>query len=210
MNWFKKEGDLLFFYKGEIDLFGLPENNGFIENYLVVEEKEFVLDWKMEVEREFEETEKKIHRYDRLERFATCLGQLLGDKGRVEEELERWLRRRLIDDSREGCWVCLKKLLREYGCPKYYNRIPRIIELLFNEKVVVADGKCWFRVMEDFSRMSEKFDLLEEGKRNYFLPLRYCALMLLMLNGAQFNYYIPLVLTPRKRGELRELFDLLY
>lgn len=208
MKWFKKEGDLLFFYKGDLDLYGLPEQNGFKENYLVVEEKEFVLDWKMEIEREFQE-EKKIHRYDRLERFETCLGQLLGDKGRVDFELENWLRRRLVDESREGCWICLKKLLREYGYPKYYNRIPRIIYLLFNEQVVVADGKCWFSVMQDFSRMSEKFDSME-NKRNYFLPLRYCALMLLMLNGARFNYYIPLVLTPRKRVELRNLFDLLY
>jgi len=65
-------------------------------------------------------------------------------------------------------------------------------------------------VLEKFIQMSEKFDRIKHSlERKYFPCLRYVAIRLLDIYGADFQYYIPIVKTPCKVEPLAEIFNIL-
>jgi len=102
----------------------------------------------------------------------------------------------------------VRMVLKAYGYRKYYNSIPSIIWMLqggrqrFESRIVE-------QVMDDFMRMSHRFDRLETG-RSYFPNLRYVLLELLELNGFCFGFDVVKIRTKRKRIVMETIFEQLY
>lgn len=75
------------------------------------------------------------------------------------------------------------------------------------EKKLGWDGEMVEGCMEDFKRMSWRFDQTGVG---YFPNLRFTALRLMAINGVTFGYWIPLLRTERKIEGAIEIFNKLY
>lgn len=66
-----------------------------------------------------------VHRYNRVERFEFVLGQLLGLRGHVPEEIVEMCEE--VDRDKRVVWDSVRGVLKANGKRKYYNRIPGII-----------------------------------------------------------------------------------
>ena len=69
------------FTTNQIDDYGLPEDNGWLDRYWVIESKKLQLSF--EQEQTLQSLKKQPHFYCRKTRFRTCLFQLLGKSGFV-------------------------------------------------------------------------------------------------------------------------------
>lgn len=155
---------------------------------------------------------RKIHRYDRVERFKTVLMHLLGGRGSVPLDVLQDVENRVVRFSIQTVWLDVQKILRVNGYGKYFNRIPYILRYLGFKPKIVFSGSIVDLCMQDFMRMSVKFDRIKSDleERKYFPSLRYVALRLLEIHGTTFEYEIPLVKTPCKVQVLDDIFNKLF
>jgi len=182
---------------GEPDVYG-------VWKYFVREDKTFVCDWRQIVDLE---RERPVHRYCRFERFEAILHHLCGG-GWVAEEIVEEVMEQVEDWDESRVWLNVQKCLRGMGMRRHYNRIPYILGQMGLGEVM--NRKPCGLVLEKFSQMSQKFDRIKHGlTRIYFPCLRYVAIRLLDMYGADFRIFVPIVKTPCKVAVMSEIFNIL-
>lgn len=194
-----------YYSRDDLDLYGYPENWG-VNDYGVVDGQPIMeLQWG-------NVTYKKIHRYDRIERFKTTMYHLLGINGRVKWQIIKTIRKIGFDKNPDRVWDSIRKILKETGNTKYYNRIPSILAIMQYDKVIDwgNDMELVLTCIREFYRMSENFDAANGKYGTYFPNLRFTALRVMMMNGVVFEYYIPLFRTKRKIDPAIDIFNELY
>lgn len=207
------EGDLPIYTTDQIDLYGYPEDWG-VENYLVIEEREtshpMVTDYEMECERRG--ALRPIHHYNRVERFQSILYQLVGSRGVVPRLVVQTIRTEGYDAHPDRVWNSIRSILKKHNWSLYYNRIPIILEMLgYKRKISFQDPNAFVRhIVNEFKKISSNFEILKPTlQRKYFPNLRYVVFKLLQENGAEFEYRIPFLRTPRKEKMMEELWSIL-
>lgn len=207
------EGDLPIYTTDQVDLYGYPEDWG-IEKYLVIEEREsghpMVTDFQMEMERRG--ALRPIHHYDRVERFQSILYQLIGSRGVVPRLVIQTIKLEGYDAHPDKVWNSIRNLLKKHNWSLYYNRIPVILEQLgYKRKINFNDQNAFvLHIMNEFRKISARFEQIKpQLERKYFPNLRYVVFKLLQENGAEFEYNIPFLRTPRKEKTMDELWLLL-
>jgi hypothetical protein len=202
MKPFKTENDIAYFYTSQCDLYGMPEYYGY-QNYLVVSDTEspMVYDYQMEQDRKM----RPIHRYNRVERFAFTLSQLLGLKGDVSRDIIE-----LVQDNECYDWESIRNLLKEHNLRKYYNRIPYIMKCMHLPPLIKYEvtNQVYHEMIHHFKIIQNRFDKIK-GPRKYFPSIRYIVFRMLQDRGAVFDESVPFVRTKRKEKSLNEIWDLL-
>jgi hypothetical protein len=194
----------------QIHMYGEPWLWG-VDAYLVIStfenEKPPAQDWKFEQERMG--STRPIHRYIRQKRFEYTLYQLLGYRGFVPKELVALLVETGYDSRPRYIWESIRAFLKKYNFGNiYYNRIPTIIQMLdLNLRINIQDNSKFITdIIDEFKIANYKFEQLAI-KPKYFPNMRYIALKFLEKNGADFQFYIPLIRTKRKLQPLEEIWD---
>ena len=168
-----------------------------------------VTDYKMEQERRG--ALRPIHHYSRVERFETTLYQLIGCRGKVPKIVIDYIIEEGYDENEEKIWDSIRDILKKRNWRIYYNRIPTILQILgFSRKIEFGDKNSFVRdVVADFKILNYRFEMRKDGMigRKYFPSLRYIAFKLLEKHGAQFQYRIPFVRTPRKMKMLEDIWN---
>lgn len=207
------------FTTDQIDIYGLPELNGWSEKYFVIESRELVFKPTFEQEQNLLQDQKPVHRYCRVSRFKTCLFQLTGHIGFVGKSID------VVDDvCRDNVtqfnvdylppclvWEYFRQILKKEKLQIFYNRIPAIAR----GNKMVAPVKISTRqannILDDFQLMHEIFPRIRHKlNRKYFPSLRATALLLLDKYKVNLSIKIPIARNPRKALELRETFDTIW
>lgn len=207
------ELDIPFYTSQQIDLYGLPEYWG-VDRYQIIQLREdaapFVTDYDMEMDRRG--SLRPIHHYDRVERFESILLQLLGCRGKVPRNVVETIREIGFDSDPVRIWDSIRTILKEKKWRQYYNRIPIILNQLgYQQKIEFGDQNAFvLELINEFKKVSHRFEEIKDTlKRTYFPNLRYVAFKLLEEYGAEFQYQIPFLRTPRKEKQMDELWKLL-
>lgn len=190
--------DVPVFRKRDVDWFGLPELYG-IEKYRVIEDVTFGDSY------DSGRSLVPIHRYDRLQRFASIVRKLLGQGPPVPERVLRGIN--WVDDRKEYVWNDIRFQLKMMGESRWYNSIPEIIAYFEYPLKMRTEGIDLKGVFDQFQKMSWKFDHIEWPERRYFPNLRYIAFRLFEMHGVEFEYHIPILQTPRKFPVLNEVWE---
>ncbi|MEG3883803.1 hypothetical protein QT971_06285 [Microcoleus sp. herbarium19] len=204
MQPLRYENGIPIFSSTQIDDYGFPENWGFIY-YEIIENRDtttFATDYKLEQSY----YKRPIHRYNRKQRFKNVIGQLMGDRGKVPDNIVSIVGFYLQPGDR---WNEVRRVLKSFQWRIYYNRIPYIIQQLTKmnstNKIHIDQ---YTNVMEDFDHFCFLFEKHKsELGRKYFPNMRFIALKLIEKNGIQLNYPIPVTRTVRKQKELDSLWD---
>jgi hypothetical protein len=172
------------------------------------EQHPMVMDYQQELD--YAQNLKKIHRYDRKERFRYTLYQLVGASGTVPASLCKAIKEangKRVRKSR--VWNMIRNYLKRNKLRQHYNRIPQIISRIYKLKPLNLTGDIITNIFKDFHCFHYQFnnDLRFKWKRSYFPNLRFVALKLLEKYGVQFPYSVPLVRTLRKRKYLNNLYN---
>lgn len=142
-----------------------------------------------------------IHRYNRLERFKNTLDQLLGWRGKINDEIMDLM------DGVDGSWESIRRVLKQHKIPKLYNQIPLILRKLgFGNCIEFKDShNSYIAILKEFNEIHYKFNLKNSTKRKYFPNLRFVALKLIEKYGGEFKIKIPFIRTRRKLGHLEKI-----
>lgn len=207
------EAGIPFYTSHQVDLYGEPHHWG-VDQYQIIQLREdahpFVTDFEMEQDRRG--ALRPIHHYSRVERFESILYQLIGSRGRVPPEVVQTIRKEGYNQDPEKIWDSIRSILKKHKWRPYYNRIPTILQMLgYQEKIEFGDSNLFVRqLVNDFKRISQRFEELKPTLgRTYFPNLRFIAFKLLEASGANFQYKIPFVRTPRKEKILNEMWKIL-
>jgi hypothetical protein len=197
----------------QIDMYGFPDYYGVV-CYTVIQEHEdvspMVMDYQMEQERRG--ALRPIHYYDRIERFTSTLYQLIGCRGKVPEDVIETIKETEYSTDPLYIWDSVRDILKTIpNGRKYYNRIPTILSKLgYKHKIDFQDQDYIIKdICLEFRKINAKYELIKsrlEG-RKYFPSLRFIAFKLLEKHGAEFQYRIPFVRTPRKQVLLESIWD---
>jgi len=204
MKPIRYEKDVPVFTTRDIDDYGFPELYGY-SNYQVIESRDLVLvtDFKMEQELDF----RPIHRYSRLARFKKTLLNILGENGRVPDQVLTVVKT-FIDPLSTDKWNDVRRILKHYKQRRYYDNIPFIVKN-------IQMGACFpqlnseqiQQIIRDFQTLSDHYERVKHTfKRRYFPNIRFVTLKLLELHGIKPVYNVPLVRTTRKRKALSTLW----
>lgn len=209
----RSEFGIPFYTSQQVDLFGLPEHWG-VEQYQIIQLREdaapFVTDYDMEMDRRG--ALRPVHYYNRVERFESILLQLLGCRGRVPREVIETIQEVGYNSDPAFVWDSIRGILKTKRWRKYYNRIPVILDQLgFGGKIEFGDQHEFvLMLMNEFRKVSARFEQIKRDlDRSYFPNLRYIAFKLLEEYGAEFQYRIPFLRTPRKEKAMDDLWLLL-
>lgn len=207
------------FTTNQIDDFGLPEDNGWLERYWVVESK--VLQMSFSQEQTLKQdlcARKPPHVYCRTSRFRTCLFQILGKTGFVGKT------KRVIEDMildippfermyLTPClvWEYLREMLKQRNLSTCYNRIPAIGQMAGMLKKVKITQRQIVNILSDFDTMHEIFPKIKyKLERKYFPSLRFTCLMLLKRYHVHMDLEIPITRTKSKTQSLVNDFHLMW
>lgn len=190
-----------------------PNQFGFQEDFLVVEEEETSHPWALNYADECNLPRKRpVHRYSRAERFKFILGQLMGCSGNVPHYvLAVFQPDQLAALPPERLWDEVRSILKTHKWRIYYNRIPAILAGLGLSQFKFSDTKKFQDILDDFGRLDSIFDLIKpELERTYFPNLRFVAIKLMERHGVHPLYPIPKARTFRKLQALDELYKYLW
>ncbi len=206
------------FTTSQIDYLGAPEANGFTDPYYVIESREDIK--LMPSFHDEQRIKKDIHRYSRILRFKTTLGQLVGAMDiKTSKSLAKidQIKNSLSNFDRDftpPCmiWELIRSLLKKHGLNQFYNRIPIIAKILGMQNVTTKiTTKQWNLIMEDFIDMDEIFKRIRHKvNRKYFPSLRFIALALLKRHGVTLALTIPIARTALKKRLLFDVYDELW
>lgn len=195
MKAIRFENNVPVYLKSTIDIYGFPDYYG-ITDYLVVADTEspMVSDYQFEQDRRT----RPIHRYCRVERFTYTLSQILGLRCVVPDRVMYIVDQCFTFDD-------IRKVLKKNGFQKYYNSIPSImIKLGLPPPIKIAMTNELFHLMVDeFKKIQALYDATL-FTRKYFPSLRYIAVKILLMNGAEVDI-VP-IRTKRKLKVLEELW----
>lgn len=200
----------------QLDIYGLPEENGFYDPYIVIDNAPVY-------QKSFSESNhtmplnKPIHRYDRVERFQTCLKQLLGITkviGKSVFEIQHVMHEELMSFERTylpQClmWNRLRSILHKHRLSAFYNRIPSIAQQEGMSLQIPVISKRLFRIItSDFEQMHDIFPKIRHKlQRKYFPNIRAMCLLLLERYDVPNVMMVPIARTPGKVIELRHAFN---
>ena len=190
------ENGLPVFTREDIDLYGLPDYYGYNQWICIDGQPEFVAN-----PCDFILLSKHIHRYSRFDRFRMVLLQLLGWRGKVEEDVFEICE--MIDFDKSDTWYILKRELKWNSKSQYYNRIPRILFLMGRSGRIQVDSMTYNSILERFRKLEYLFGL--QSERKYFPSLRYTSIRLLWEHGIEHDFKIDSLLT-KQRKEALDLF----
>lgn len=142
-----------------------------------------------------------VHHYSRFDRFRMVLLQLLGWRGKVEEDVMEICE--MIDFNLKDVWLVFKKELKWNSKSQYYNRIPRILVLMGKAKQLKVDSLTYCLILQRFKELEYLFGL--QNERKYFPSLRYTCCRLLFEHGIEHGFKIDSLLT-KQRKEALDLF----
>lgn len=195
----------------QISIYGLPETWIWPNNYYEVIsnldfERPAAQDFKFEQERWG--STRPIHRYSRVKRFESTLYQLLGYRGNVDLVDLLYIKEVGYDEHPLRIWESLRRILKENGWQKYYNRIPTIIQMLgLDLKIHVGkDNEMVNDIIRTFKMMNSLFEDVKPFGRTYFPNMRFIVIRMLETFGAKFDFDIPRVRTKRKLKPLDEIW----
>jgi hypothetical protein len=207
------ENGIPFYTSEQINLFGLPHHWG-VQQYQIIElyddGRPPVTDYEMEQERRG--SLRPIHHYYRVERFESILYQLIGCRGIIPPSVIKIIQESQIDRHPDRIWDSVRNILKKHKLSVYYNRIPIILDQLgFDRKIKWGDQNALvLELVNEFKKISAKFEELKPLlERTYFPNLRYVAFKLLKEYGAEFQYRIPFLRTPRKEKVMDDLWEML-
>jgi hypothetical protein len=208
----------------QIGQYGLPEENGWLDEYLVVEDEE---DSHPRIStfltaRDYDLIpQKEPHRYCRISRFKGVLNHLMGLGGLTTRKSLDVLAD-IVEDLpvniryTPACliWETIWKVLRRNKLAKYYSRIPTIIKTLNLADNCTKTGNqigIFIKVMDDFRELNSVFnEVKKQMSRQYFPNLRFIALMLLKRHGYESPIKIPYARTNLKIDRLHHDYELLW
>lgn len=194
---------------------GMPEDFGFHEPYIVYETEYTAHTPALNyADERCIGKQRPPHRYCRIERFKSVLGNMMNQHGHVPQKVIDYLRpfvaeMRLMEEKEiwKFCHTMLKKVP---GWRVYYNRIPVILSTLQIIPFKVKDQtKIYQTVLEEFKAINNAWSRLTTD-RKYFINFRYVCLRLLQRHGVAHPYEIPLLKTARKKVALDLIFEQLY
>ena len=209
----RMENGIPFYTSQQVNLFGLPHHWG-VQQYQIIElyddGRPPVTDYEMEQERRG--SLRPIHHYNRVERFESILYQLIGCRGIIPPSVIKIIQESQIDRHPDRIWDSVRNILKKHKLSVYYNRIPIILDQLgFDRKIKWGDQNALvLELVNEFKKISAKFEELKPLlERTYFPNLRYVAFKLLKEYGAEFQYRIPFLRTPRKEKVMDDLWEML-
>lgn len=144
-----------------------------------------------------------IHRYSRFDRFRMVLLQLLGWRGKVEEDVFEICE--MIDFDKLDAWYVFKRELKWNDKSRYYNRIPRILFLMGRSGRLQVDSLSFNAILERFRRLEYLFSL--QSERKYFPSLRYTSIRLLWEFGIEHDFRIDSLLTKHRKEALDDFWN---
>lgn len=155
----------------------------------------------------------KVHRYSRVDRFKSTMLQLLGETGAVPDSVVELVRENIGKYVNSKCkiWNTIRKILKEHGMRRYYNRIPKIINAITGMTPTGIAEVNFHGMINEFEIMSRLFDkkYRSQWKISYFPNLRYIALRMIQTVGIVYPYHVPLVRTKRKGKYLGGFYEAL-
>ena len=190
-----------------------PEQFGFDEEYVVVEEEETSHPWALNYADELNLPRRRpVHRYSRSERFKFILGQLMGCSGTVPPQvLAIFQPAQLARIPKDQLWDEVRCILKTHRWRIYYNRIPAILAGLGLMSFKFSDTKKFQDILHDFDQLDKIFnDLQPTLGRTYFPNLRFVAIKLMARHGLAPPFKIPLARTVRKLQALEQLYTQLW
>ena len=203
------------FSTNQLDTYGLPEENGFEEGYLVLGSAPSLTVGFVPTN-QFP-TEKSVHRYDRFERFTTCLKQLLGIRGVIGKssyDIQDIMHDEIFNFERSympQClvWARLRRVLSKHGKSTFFNRIPQIAQADgFSIQMPIISRRLYQLLCDDFTQMHKIFPRIKRKiGRNYFPSIRAVCLLLMERYEIPNVLMIPIAHTKAKNIQLRETFD---
>lgn len=155
-------------------------------------------------------SQKKIHRYNRVDRLKFTLCQLAGISGDVPQRLIEIIKLKLKTKNPNKIWNSIRKILKKAKLRKYYNRIPLIIKHLTGKVLIgFGDNNVLDKILQRFKYIHILFNstLKNKWERKYFLNMRYLSLKLIQEQGCIYPYHIPTIRTSRKKKYLDNLFS---
>lgn len=213
MEPIRSEDGVLVFSIDQIYYYGEPYIYGF-ENYIVVGERVEPSVTPLYIQENI--VVKQRHRYSRYARFKSILLRLIGERGSVPDWVVREIKQ-YGDWTRNNpkiVWDEVRYILKKTDNSRFYNMIPIILNKLgYGKHIRVGGGDFVVKdILEDFERISRKFDALPKKGRIYFPELRYIALKYLHLEryNVEFEYHIPMFRTPRKVKVMDAFWKKLY
>lgn len=208
------------FTTDQIEEYGLPEENNYRIPYQVIESPPQMMasfDQILHVEPVHP---KPVHRYDRFERFTTCLKQLLGIRGVIGKsasDLFYIMRDENYQYERDYMpqwlvWEKLRKVLSKHKMSKFCNRIPKIAQADgFKIEMPMISRRMYRQICSDFQEMHNIFPKIKHKlKRTYFPNIRAMCLLLMERYKIPNVLMIPIARTTHKAKELRETFDFIW
>lgn len=213
--YFDNKGQAVF-STDQLDLYGLPEENGFTDTYWVIESPP-ILKYDFSTLQGLQNTGKKpVHRYDRFERFTTCLKQLLGVRGVIGKsyhDIQDIMGEEIFNYERQympPCllWSRLRKVLSKHKKSNFCNRIPNIAHTQgFNINMPKISQRLYGVICHDFEEMHKIFPRIKHLlKRKYFPSIRGVCLLLMERYEVPNILNIPIAHTKTKAYELRNTF----
>ncbi len=167
----------------------------------------------LDFEEELTMLRNKVHHYSRVDRFKSIMLQLLGENGALPNSVVKLVEGQIgkYVHSKHKIWNTIRKILKEHGMRRYYNRIPKIILALTGMKPTGFAEVDFHNLMREFEIMSNLFDkkYREKWKISYFPNLRYIALRMIQHVGIIYPYHVPLIRTKRKGKYLGGFYDAL-
>lgn len=198
------EGSTHVYTTQQIDDYGFPQLWNVYDYYVTSDldyERPMTTDWKYE--QYLRGTLRPIHRYSRLKRFESTLYQLLGLRGDVDLQVIVDIKNFGFNRDPRYIWDSIRRILKHLKLRKYYNRIPIIIQMLGLPYRIKTQN--FEEIINDFRIVDTAFNSLITN-RKYFPNLRFVTLKMLEVHGTRFDFYIPLIRTPRKLKPLEELW----
>ncbi len=132
----------------------------------------------------------KVHRYSRIDRFKFTVLQLLGFNGAVPKKVIETVQLEIgkYVKSNSKIWNTIRKILKENGYRKYYNRIPKIISIVAGFQIEGVSKANMDSLFKKFQKMSFDFnnELRQKWNRSYFPNLRYIALRMISEIGITY------------------------
>lgn len=193
-----------------------PTCYGFDEPFEIVEDdaaaKPYVLSW--DDEQYYRANyNRAVHRYSRIYRLRWTLSHVVGDVGKLPEDVERWLRSALalepqphvIHTRRAHEWVRGK--LKERRLTELYISTPFIVRLLGGPRWRVHPTQ-YGAVLDAAVRTHRTFEALRKRRavgRQRFPKMQYVLLKLLDRHGVMHPYRVPWARTAIKRRQLGAL-----
>ena len=185
----------------DVLLYGEPCSWGEVGYEVVDNEQSYRLEWQDEIN--LARDGRTIHRYDRVQRFKCIVNQFIGHSRVMLPAF--YFDIHGDHTSPTEIWGTVRKMLKEEGLHKFYNRIPCLLERANYPFKIRWTQYQIDQVNRDFCKIHEYYK--EINTTGYFPNLRFCALKLMERHGVVFEYFIPCIIVKKIQTRLELFWD---